>query len=499
MNPGSKRQSGPESGSKLQRLRRFIERDIWDFGVGGDRSLQGQLRALVRVLVISARGLGENRLFSRAAALSYASLIALGPLVAIIVFLSGSFVQTDAETQIKRGLLFIAPSLQEYSRVDTSLEADPEMASAVDELITRIVEGAESMLQQVNTGGSKAFGALGALIFIWVVIQLLTTVENTLNQIWGVHKGRLWSQRVVFYWTFVSLGVLLGLGSTALLSASNLATLTDWVPFGSSMANLTLALSPLLSFFMLVLLLTLFYRFFPNTSVHFKPALIGSLLTASLLLLNNFLSILYVHRVISFQSLYGSVGIIPVLMFGLYFFWILILLGGQLTYAVQNVSYLTTRSAWITISPRSRKLLTLAAFTHIARRFRDCEPPPTIHDISSRFKVPTNLLNESASLLEKMGWITRVAIEGAREEAEGSGFRPSRPLETYTPAAFQSTVERDGQSGAMQNLPAADPILKAYTEALDQLQGDTFWETDMASLLVEHPLDDSSEADPHGT
>lgn len=485
MKPPSSKPDGnaPHQHSPVARLRLFLQQTIWEAAPEGESAFRNWGRALLRVLALSARGLGENQLFSRAAALSYASLIALGPFIAIIVILSGSFVQTDARTQIKRGLLFIAPSLQEMARLEEG-DSSTERASAIDDLINQIVSGAEDLLNRVNTGGSKAFGTLGALIFIWVVIQLLTSIENTLNQIWGVHKGRRWSQRVVFYWTFISLGVLLGLGSTALLSASNLISMTNWMPFGSDMARFFLALSPVLSFIMLALLLTLFYRFFPNTSVNFRPAFIGSLITAGLLILNNYLSILYVHRVISFQSLYGSVGIIPVLMIGLYFFWILILLGGQLTYALQNVSFLTTKSAWIGISPFVRKALTLATFLIIARQFHQCLPPPSINAISNRLHVPTNLLNEAVTILEKLGWITRVSLEDPNEESERTAFRPSRPLASYTLSHFQKDFENLGQSDLLENLLQTDPLLHSYRESLRE-QGETpFWQSSLAELLA---------------
>ena len=75
--------SGNGNVSKGARLRRFFETDIWEFGVGEEPSARGQWMAFLRILSIAWKGLGENRLFSRAAALSYSSLLALGPLVAV--------------------------------------------------------------------------------------------------------------------------------------------------------------------------------------------------------------------------------------------------------------------------------------------------------------------------------------------------------------------------------------------------------------------------------
>jgi membrane protein len=468
--------------SRFQRVRIFFRKDLWETHPSQERTARYRAVFFLRALAISWKGLSENRLFSRAAALSYSSLIALGPLIAIVVMLSSTFVQTDAETQIKRALLFISPSLEEMITLERE-ENQEEMATALDQLLTQIVAGAEDLIGQVNTSGSKAFGVLGALILIWVVIQLLTSVENTLNQIWGVHQGRPWSQRIVFYWTFISLGALLGLGSTALFSASNFAAMTNWVPFGSGMSSLTLSFSPLLSFGMLVLLLTLFYRFFPNTTVAFRAALTGSLLTAVLLFLNNYLSILYVHRVISFQSLYGSVGIIPILMIGLYFFWVLILLGGQVTYAVENVRFMTDQSAWRRINPLAREIVTLATFLQIARRFHACEDAPTINEISQNLHAPVNIINESVEILERLDWVTRITMEDTKEDIERIGFRPARPLAAYSLSRFRTAFTHVGQGTITKHLLKSDPLIKDYHKALQWHETEPFFKADLQALL----------------
>jgi membrane protein len=358
------------------------------------------------------------------------------------------------------------------------------MATALDTLIAQITEGAETLLGQINTTGSKTFGLMGGIILIWIIIQLMTTVETTLNQIWGVHQGRPWNKRIVFYWTFISLGALLGIGSTALFSASNIVGMVDWMPFGSELAHAVLRFSPLLSFGMLVLLLSLFYCFFPNTSVAFKPALVGSLLTATLLFLNNYLSILYVHRVLSIQSLYGSVGIIPVMMIGLFFFWVLILLGGQLTYAVQNVRFLANQAAWRRISPLVREIVTLSAFLQIARRFHASERAPTINDISRQLHIPINILNESMEILEELQWVARIATGDSEEEKEETGYRPAKPLATYNLSHFKKSMNELGQSDMAGSLGQADPILEQYAAALNWYERDELCQTSLDQLLV---------------
>ena len=96
----------------------------------------------------------------------------------------------------------------------------------------------------------------------------------------------------------------------------------------------------------------------------------------------------YVHRVITQQSLYGSLGIVPVFMIGLYIFWFFVLIGGQITYSIQNADLLTHQSAWNNISVHTRETVALAAFTLICRRFRDCREAYSSGELTDRIRVP---------------------------------------------------------------------------------------------------------------
>ncbi|MCH7814288.1 MAG: YihY/virulence factor BrkB family protein, partial [Planctomycetes bacterium] len=223
-----------------------------------------------------------------------------------------------AAASLNRVLQFIAPPVTEMSAIGidqtTGPDAhlDPELVKFLDQII--------------DSARSGTVGAVGLLLLIFISIQLLTSIEKTFNEIWGVQRGRSWFQRIVFYWTFISLGAVLGFTSVTLLSAATLAHLFDLLPYG---AQLLIWFAPLLSFLIVIALLVAFYRFIPNTAVHWRPALAGAFFVACLLFLNNYFSYIYVQRVITHQSLYGSLGIIPVLMIGLYIFWFFILIGGQ--------------------------------------------------------------------------------------------------------------------------------------------------------------------------
>jgi len=279
---------------------------------------------------------------------------------------------------------FVDPPLAEYSRLEeealtgTSEEEDLLNNSQLVSLINNIIESAKS----------GTVGIVGALILISIGIQLLTSIESAFNEIWGVRRGRRLFQRIVFYWTFISLGAVLSFAIVTVLSVTTILRFISDLPFGEQITGVVFWMTPLFSFTLIIVLLMAFYRFIPNTIVSWRAAFIGSIIVAALLILNNYLSFLYVERVISNRSLYGSVAIVPILMFGLYVFWLFILLGGQITYSVHNANYLTNREAWHNISTHTRELLSLAAYVLIGRRFKECKNPYTLSELSEIIRAP---------------------------------------------------------------------------------------------------------------
>src|SRR5690606_20068124 len=85
-------------------------------------------------------------------------------------------------------------------------ESDPELERLISHFIT--------------SSRSGTAGVIGVFVLLVIVLQLFTSIENTLNDIWGVRRGRSWVTRVVYYWTTVTRGAVLFFASITLLSAS---------------------------------------------------------------------------------------------------------------------------------------------------------------------------------------------------------------------------------------------------------------------------------------
>jgi len=323
-------------------------------------------------------------------------------------------------------------------------------------------------------------------MLVVIVIQLFISVEESFNSIWGVRRGRSLLIRIVMYWTLLTLGAVLALAALSLLSAVTFAPLFDYLPWGHKVLAALRWSGPLVAFTVLVALLTFFYRYIPNTNVRWSPAVIGATVVVGLLFLNNYLAFFYIKSVLRSQSLFGSLSLLPVLMIGLYIFWLFVLLGGQVTYAVQNVHYRSSRIAWDDLSQHSREGLSLLVLVLIARRFKNCEPPFTATQLSAAIRVPTQVLNESLNRLLDLRLVT-ASPPSAGESALDNHYQPARPLARITLQEFREAFALLGASPSGERLELVDPVLRFYHERLAASRHAALGEKTLDELIGEIP------------
>jgi membrane protein len=327
-----------------------------------------------------------------------------------------------------------------------------------------------------------------------IVLQLFTSIENTFNDIWGVRRGRSWLTRVIYYWTTVTLGGVLFFASITLLSASAFLRvfqdLTSWLPLGEHLLGLVNWLLPSSSFLLLMLLLMLFYRTVPNTRVRWRAALIGAIVVTGLLFLNNYVAFLYFKGVLRTKSLYGSVGIFPILMAGLYIFWFFVLVGGQLTYAVQNVRYRSSQTAWHNLNHATRESMSLVVLLLIARRFKVCAPAYAVTELSHLIRVPAQILNESLNRLVDLQLIDELPpAEGA--DPNDHRYQPARPLDRITLSDFREKFENYGEAPSGGLLDHVDPVLAHYHDRLAACIPANLGDKTLDQLITEHQPTDT--------
>ena len=114
-------------------------------------------------------------------------------------------------------------------------------------------------------------------------------------------------------------------------------------------------------------------------------------------------------RVVSNSKIYGSLGLVPVFMIGLYFSWLILLFGAQVAYAYQNRASYFEEKQIEAINQRGREFVGLRLMTYVGQRFVRGEPPPSAVEICEALAVPTRLVQQIMQTLCAARLVTETA------------------------------------------------------------------------------------------
>jgi len=453
-----------------------------------------RLEHFAHFCVLVGKSFVRNRCPVRAAALSYATLLALIPMLAVAISVTSSLLKTEGEKEIYAFIDKVVSNLMPPATLNasndavalnlspnysvplkpTNAAARPNPGAAVPNSnapassvansnlvagtpettgpITPVVsisaqkEAARRIHEFIQNSQVGTLGVVGMLLLVFVAIQMLANIEETFNDIWGVTRGRSWSSRIILYWATITLGPLLLAGALGLASSPQFKApkggVTDTVVGGFIFQLLPLVL--------LWLLFALTYQLVPNTKIHFGAALIGGIVGGSLWHLNNVFGFLYASRVVSYSNVYGSLGLVPVFMAGLYLSWLILLFGAQVAYAFQNRAAYLQDKLLENVNQRGREFIALRLMTCIGQGFHAGQPPVTLQKISVELGIPTRLAQQ---VLQPLLAARLIVETGGREP----GYAPARPLDSMTAHHILHAL----RTGGGQELPLRDGPVRA--------------------------------------
>lgn len=285
---------------------------------------------------------------------------------------------------------------------------------------------------------------------IVVAILLLSNIENTFNDVWGVTQGRSWFRRVVQYWATISLGPVV-------LTVLVLMVSKNFKQSEAALSTIPYLGQMIIPFVIVTCAFALFYKLMPNTEVHWNAAIVGGFVGGSLWLLLNIFNAFNMSRVVSMSTIYGSaLAILPIFLIGLYFSWLILLFGAQVSYAYQNRQVYLQEKKAESVSQKAREYVALRIMTLLAQRFQHHEEPPTILQIGTELGVPTRLVGRIIqSLMEN-----HLALEVVGKEA---GYTPARPIETITCEDIIETLRiKNGRELPTREEPARLVVCAAF-------------------------------------
>jgi membrane protein len=459
--------------SKLHKARELIQELLDESGLRAGAKA-AKWRRFIHFWVLVGSSFSRNRGPARASALAYASLLALVPMLAVAVSITSTFLKSEGEDRIDQFIVKLVATLTPAGEVNTNAVAPgsavvtgqsdistnlPDLSTLAqsDQAIAARKLISHEIHQFIQNTRSGALGLTGSLVLIFAAIGMLSQIETTFNDIWGAVRGRSWFMRIVLYWGVLTLAPLLLVVALGLATGAHLEgpkrMLTHLPYLGDSLLPLAFQVLPIV---LLCLSFAVFYMLMPNTRVHWGAALVGGLVGGGLFHLNNAVSVLYVSRVVSNSKIYGSLALIPVLMIGLYFAWVILLFGAQVAYAFQNrASYVEERQVE-NINQRGREFIALRLLTLVGQRFVTGAAPPNVVELSTELAIPTRLIQQVMQTLAA----ARLVVEAAGPEP---AYLPARPLETITCHELLMAMRAtQGQELATRDEPTRGEVFGEY-------------------------------------
>lgn len=244
----------------------------------------------------------SDRLPRHAAALAFNSLLALAPMMAIALSMLSLF---------------------------SSFE---DMGSSVETFIYQFLvpaagDDVKVYLDQFASRAGK-LTAVGAGVFLLTTLLLLSNIESSFNDIWGIKKGRTLGQKLTVYWAMVTLGPLL-MGASLTMSTYFLSLSV----FTGQASTVGILLIPLLLESMAFLLL---YLVMPNVRVSLIHALVGALVASLLFELTKRAFAAYVSNFANYEVVYGALAALPIFLIWVYLSWVVTLIGAEVVAVLQQ-------------------------------------------------------------------------------------------------------------------------------------------------------------------
>jgi len=153
-----------------------------------------------RVLFASIEKFIEDDCLIKASSLAYTTIISLIPTLAVGL----TFMSIGAKTSKDEIFTYIQKLLADYNL--SRLNIDPYI-----DAISNLLDNAASI------------GGIGMIVLIFSATAVLSTLEHSLNTIWGVTRERSWILRMIYYWAVLTLGPLMLIAGTT--AAAQISTI----------------------------------------------------------------------------------------------------------------------------------------------------------------------------------------------------------------------------------------------------------------------------------
>ena len=287
----------------LKKLIYFLRVGIWRIPDDELSPVRRVVYEVIKIASLAIRFFTTKRVMNQASALTYSTLLAIVPILAVVFAIARGF------------------GYNKYIEVwfRDAFSSQPQVAEV-------IIGFVNSYLVHTKSG---IFLGVGLIFMLYTVMMLVSNIENTFNEIWQVKKKRSIFRTITDYLAmFFLFPILIVVSSGISLFLATMANSMDFMLLGSAV-RLMIDASP---YVLMSLLFICLYVFMPNTHVKVKNAIVPGILAGIAMQLVQFF---YIHSqlwVTGYNAIYGSFAALPLFMLWVQISWTICLFGAELTY-----------------------------------------------------------------------------------------------------------------------------------------------------------------------
>jgi membrane protein len=407
----------------LAKWMKFVETDVWRMRLREQPRGKSFVIRLVQIIVLAIRGFNENKCRFRASALTFYSLLSIVPIIALMFGIAKGF---GLQKQVEEQLM-------------TRMEGQ-------EEVITKIIDFSNSML--ANTSGGIIAG-VGVAFLFWTIISVLSSIENSFNDIWGVIKPRSFGRKFGDYLSMILVcPILLAIsGSATIFVSSHIKLVIEKIPLLQNVGPAFWLPMKLLPYVTIWVVFTFIFAFMPNTKVRFTSALIGGIVAGTIFQIVQRVYINSQILVTQYGAIYGSFAALPLFLIWLQASWLVVLFGAEVSFAHQNVETYEFEPDCLSVSKSFKTLLSLLIVRQSVKKFCDGERPTDAPWLSHQLEIPVRLVRQLLYSLSESGVLSEVRDRREKESA----YQPAIDVEKITIKFVIDRLELYGTS----NIPVA--------------------------------------------
>jgi membrane protein len=422
----------------------FIKTDIWRLRLKDHSKGKSFLIRLLRIAVLAVRGFNENKCKFRASALTFFSLLSIVPVIALMFGIAKGFgLQEKVAAQIL------------------------EKMKGQEEVANKVIAFSNSLLDKTSGG---VIAGIGVIFLFWTIISLLSNIENSFNDIWGVVKPRTFGRKVSDYLvTMLVCPILLAVASgVTIFLSSQIDTLLEKVPLLKNFGPAFWLVLKLLPYLTIWVAFTFIFIYMPNTKVRLMSGIIAGIVAGTLFQLIQWAYVNFQVQITSRYAIYGSFAAMPLFLLWLQISWLIVLFGAEVSFAHQNVETYEFEPDCLSASQSFKTLLSLLITQRIVKRFCNGDKPGDASELSHELEIPVRLVRQILFELSESGVLSETRTGQDKEPA----YQPAIDIDKMT---VKFVIDRQRERGT-SNIPVSKSAefdkltgcLKQFGETIDK-------------------------------